>query len=308
MSFSTPVAFIIFNRPDLTEIVFESIRQVKPKKLLIVADGPRFPEESEKCEKARAVIEKVDWQCQVLTNFSETNLGGKNRVASGLDWVFSEVEEAIILEDDCLPAPSFFYFCQTLLDRYRHDERIMMISGNNFQLGQSRTEYSYYFSKYSHIWGWASWRRAWQLYDVDIKTWPEYKKLNLIYSVCEDSYEQKYWMDTFDRVFSGVPDIWDYQWLYTCWSQNGLSILPDSNLVSNIGFRSDATHTFVESTWMCLPTVDIWEIEHPPFIVRHREADAYTFDYIFGGIGMKQADTLYYKTRSILSAIKKRIF
>lgn len=191
MSVSTPVAFFIFNRPVLTEIVFEAIAKAKPKKLLVVADGPRFAEEEEKCQKARAaVIDKINWECEVLTNFSDRNQGCKYRVSSGLDWVFSEVEEAIILEDDCLPAPSFFRFCETLLARYRDDERVMTISGDNFQLGNSRTEYSYYFSKYTHIWGWASWRRAWQHYDVDMKSWTDDKKLDIIYSVCEDPLEQ----------------------------------------------------------------------------------------------------------------------
>ncbi len=309
ISLSTPVAFLIFNRPDLTEIVFQAIRQAKPKKLLVVADGPRFSEEVEKCEKARAFIEKIDWDCEVLTNFSEKNLGCKRRVSSGLNWVFSEVEEAIILEDDCLPIPSFFYFCQTLLEHYREDERVMHISGDNFQSGQRRTEYSYYFSKYAHIWGWASWRRAWQHYDVEMKTWSEYKKLNLIRSLCEDAYEQKYWIDIFDRVFSGAVDTWDYQWLYACWSQNGLSILPDSNLVSNIGFGIDATHVSGESPWARLPVSDIWEIKHPPFIVRNHEADNYTFDFHYGGKVMKSTHNFMLKygqkVRTMNTRLKK---
>ena len=303
----TPVVFLIFNRPDLTEIVFEAIRQAQPTKLLVVADGPRFPEEAEKCEKARAVIDKVDWECEVLTNFSENNLGCKRRVSSGLDWVFSEVEEAIILEDDCLPAPSFFSFCQTLLEYYRHDERVMHISGNNYQSGQRRTEYSYYFSKYNHIWGWASWRRAWKHYDVNLKSWSKYKQLGMVSLICEDSYEQKYWTEIFDSLFRGAIDTWDFQWMYASWSQNGLSILPELNLVSNIGFRSDATHTFGESSWSKLPTTDIWEIKHPALVVRHREADAYTFDYLFGGKAMKERDTLQAKMREQFSMINGKV-
>jgi hypothetical protein len=310
MSLSTPVAFLIFNRPDLTEIVFEAIRKAKPKKLLVVADGARFPEEAEKCEQARAVLKKVDWDCEVLTNFSDQNLGCKQRVSSGLDWVFSEVEEVIILEDDCLPAPSFFSFCQTLLERYRHDERIFMISGDNFQAGQSRTAYSYYFSKYSHIWGWASWRRAWQYYDVDMKTWPEYKKLNLIRSVCEDSYEQKHWIDIFDTVFNGIVDTWDYQWLYTCWSQNGLSILPDLNLISNIGCGIGATHISGESPWARLPVSNIEQIKHPIFIVKNNKADNYTFDFHYGAKKIKNENKLTFKhskIRLFFSCLKKLI-
>lgn len=304
MPLSTPIAFFIFNRPHLTEIVFEAIRQVRPKKLLVVADGPRFPEEAEKCEKARAVINRVDWDCEVLTNFSDKNLGCKRRVSSGLDWVFSKVEEAIILEDDCLPDPSFFNFCQVLLERYRHDERVMHISGDNFQDGQIRTEYSYYFSKYSHVWGWASWRRAWQHYDVDIKTWPQYKKLGIISSICDNPYEQKYWSDIFDRLFEDTINTWDYQWLYACWSQNGLSILPNSNLVSNIGFSSDGTHTTSDSPEARLPTTDILQITHPQFIFRNQEADTYTFDYHYGGKSLKESHSILFKAKYKMNSIK----
>ena len=215
MSLSTPVALIIFNRPDLTEIVFEAIRQAKPQKLLVVADGPRSPEEAEKCDRTRAIIDRVDWDCQVLTNFSDTNLGSKYRISSGLDWVFSQVEEAIILEDDCLPSPSFFYFCQELLEKYRDDDRIMHIGGTNIQFGQSRTPYSYYFSKYAQIWGWASWRRAWQNYDVEIANWKEFKSSEIIKSVHTNPYEQRYWFDILERVYKkSLNTCWDYQWNY----------------------------------------------------------------------------------------------
>lgn len=307
MSLSTPVGFLIFNRPDLTEIVFQAIRQAKPKKLLVIADGPRFPEEAEKCEKTRAVIQKVDWDCEVLTNFSDKNLGCKRRVSSGLNWVFSEVEEAIILEDDCLPTQSFFYFCQTVLEHYRHDERVMHIGGNNFQNGKKRTENSYYFSKYPHIWGWASWRRAWQYYDVAMRTWPDYKDLDLISLTCENSYEQKYWAEIFECTFNGAIDTWDYQWIYAIWCQNGLSITPKSNLVSNLGFRPDATHTFGESPRAKMPMTDIWEISHPWFALRNQAADAYTFDYVFDGRAMKEADTLRARIRQYVSKIKQGV-
>ncbi|MFK0733810.1 MAG: glycosyltransferase family 2 protein [Gloeotrichia echinulata GP01] len=308
MPLSTPIGFFIFNRPDLTAQVFEAIRQTKPHKLLVVADGPRFPEEEEKCLKTREVIKSVDWDCEVLTNFSEINLGCKYRVYSGLDWVFSQVEEAIILEDDCLPTPSFFYFCQTLLQRYRDDERVMHISGNNFQFGQSRTPYSYYFSKYNHIWGWASWKRAWQHYDVEMKTWEEFKVLEIINFIHTDPYEQRYWGNIFDQVHAGLIDTWDYQWTYTCWSQGGLSILPNVNLVSNIGFRSDATHTTTaNSKFSTMSTADIWEIKHPPFIISHQKTDAYTFDNVFGGKAMKEADSFSGKLRIHASNAKQLI-
>ncbi|MEC4818255.1 MAG: glycosyltransferase family 2 protein, partial [Scytonema sp. PMC 1069.18] len=261
MSLSTPIGFLIFNRPDLTEQVFASIAQAKPKKLFVIADGPRFPEEVEKCEKTRAIIHKVDWDCEVLTNFSETNMGCGRREASGFDWVFSQVEEAIFLEDDTLPAPSFFHFCETLLERYRDDERVMHINGDN-SLSQKRNEYSYYFSKYMHGWGWASWRRAWQHYDYYMKTWPKFRKSGLLQLVCEDPHEQKYWSNILDQMYADpqVIDTWDYQWIYTCWSQNGLAIAPNQNLISNLGFnREDAAHTTGDSPRSKLTTTDIWE-------------------------------------------------
>ncbi|OUC08639.1 hemolytic protein HlpA-like protein, partial [Litorilinea aerophila] len=163
----TPVIFLIFNRPDTTAQVFAEIAKARPRRLLVVADGPRphRPDDVEKCSATRAVIERVDWPCEVSCDFAEENLGGRRRISSGLTWAFSQVEAAIVLEDDCLPHPTFFPFCEELLNRYCHDERIMAITGDNFQFGRSRTKYSYYFSRYFHSWGWATWRRAWQHYD-----------------------------------------------------------------------------------------------------------------------------------------------
>ena len=283
MAINTPVAFIIFNRPDVTERVFQVIRDAQPQKLLVISDGPRGdrPGEAERCAAARAVIDQVDWECEVLTNYSDTNLGCKRRVSSGIDWVFSQVEEAIILEDDCLPAPSFFQFCQTLLERYRYDDRVMAISGNNFQGGQSRTDCSYFFSKYNYIWGWASWRRAWQHYDVKMKTWPTFIRSKCMEDICDGEEEKKFWADNFQNVYDGLTDTWDYQWTYACWCQGALSIVPNSNLVSNIGFGADATHTTGYSLLANLPVKDIWEINHSPFMIRDKKADLYMRDKFF---------------------------
>jgi len=293
MTITTPVVLIIFNRPDLTERVFARIAEAKPEKLFVIADGPRSKEEEEKCKLARAIIDKVDWDCDVLTNFSETNMGCGLRVVSGLDWVFSQVEEAIILEDDCLPTASFFSFCQVLLQYYRNDTRIMHISGNNFQGGKSRTNYSYFFSKYTLSNGWASWRRAWKYFDFDIKTWSEFKESNMIKYVCDDPYEQRRFLDIFEAD-KGKKSIWDAQWLYACWSQSGLSVIPNSNLVSNIGYRSDATHTRnPNNPYANLPTSDIWQIKHPHFVMINKEADEYTFNNFHGGLRIKKQDSPY---------------
>ena len=282
---TTPVAFLIFNRPDTTARVFEAIRQAKPPKLLVVADGPRpdRPDDVEKCKAARAIIDGVDWDCEVLTNYSDANLGCKNRVSSGLDWVFETVEEAIILEDDCLPHSSFFRFCEELLDYYRHDKRIMAISGDNFQFRRRHTEYSYYFSRYTHIWGWASWRRAWQYYDVKMKLWEEIRDGDWLKSILEETKVVKYWTKIFQTAYDDKIDTWDYPWTFACWIQNGLTILPNVNLVSNIGFGEDATHT--SSSKSRVANLGVQEmnfpLEHPLFVIRHKQADDFTHKHIF---------------------------
>jgi hypothetical protein len=307
MSLKTPVAFLIFKRPDTTERVFQAIRKAKPKKLLVVADGPRTSEEEEKCQQVRAIIEQVDWDCEVLKNYSDTNLGCKKRVSSGLDWVFSEVEEAIILEDDCLPHSSFFRYCANLLERYRYDDRVMAISGENVYQGQTIISYSYYFSKYVHIWGWASWRRAWQYWDDNPERWVEFRDAGLMNSVCDDPYERKHWTNIFDRVFlEGKPDSWDYIWLFTCWSQGGLIAVSNTNLVTNIGFSVDGTHTKGSSQLANLSTEEIGEINYPPFIIQNKEADLYRFDYLHGGKAKKEADTALGKLRFHASKTKRR--
>jgi hypothetical protein len=275
----TPVAFLIFNRPDTTNKVFAAIRQARPPKLLVVADGPRIdrPGEAEKCAAARAIIDGVDWQCEVLTNYSNINLGCKARVSSGLNWVFEQVESAIILEDDCLPNPSFFLFCEKLLDYYREDERIMVISGDNFQFGRQRDNYSYYFSRYNHCWGWASWRRAWQHYDVEMKLWKKIRDDRLLELMFSESRAIKYWQRIFQTTYDNKVDSWAYRWTFACWLQSGLTVIPQVNLVSNIGFDFDGTHTTVKNTLANLPVTEMdLPLVHPPFVIRHSQADHFT--------------------------------
>ncbi|MDO8445565.1 MAG: glycosyltransferase family 2 protein [Deltaproteobacteria bacterium] len=280
----TPVVFIIFNRPEATATVFEEIRRAKPPKLMVIADGPRpdRPGEVEKCAAARAVIDRVDWPCEVFTNYSDVNLGCKHRVSSGLNWVFDVVEEAIILEDDCVPHPTFFRFCEELLERYRDDKRVMVISGNNFQFGRKRTGYSYYFSRYNHVWGWASWRWAWRHYDVDMKLWPEIRDGKWLSDLHSDDDSVHYWTTVFEKVYRGEIDTWDYQWTFACWVQSGLSILPSVNLVSNIGFGHEATHTKGESRFANMKTEAMnFPLAHSPLVVRDSIADSFTERNIF---------------------------
>lgn len=302
----TPIAFLIFRRPDLTSRVFEAIRQAQPRQLFVIADGARNEAEEVLCQQARAVTEVVDWDCEVFRNYADENLGCRKRVSSGLDWVFAQVEEAIILEDDCLPHPSFFRYCQELLEYYREDARIWCISGDNFQDGQWRGDGSYYFSNYNHCWGWATWRRAWQNYDHDLANWGKFRDGQYLNSILDSELEVNYWHNIFEQLYKiGEPNTWDYPWTFTCWQNSALTILPNVNLVSNIGFRSDGTHLTSESKFANLQVKDIIEIRHPSFVVRDKVADQYTFDNHFGGLEMKKSDSFFYRIKTKLSPIKK---
>jgi hypothetical protein len=242
----TPIVLTIFNRPDTTARVFAAVRQAQPQTLLVFADGARVERvgEAEKCAAARAIIDRVDWKCDLIKDYSDINLGCRRRVASAITRAFELVESAIILEDDCWPDPTFFPFCEELLEKYRDDRRVMSISGNNFQFGNRRTQDSYYFSRYSHIWGWATWRRAWQYYDDEIGLWPSVRAGNWLADILGNSRAVKYWQQIFDDTYSGkITTVWDFQWTFAVWMQSGLNILPNQNLVSNIGFGVDGTHT-----------------------------------------------------------------
>lgn len=278
----TPVAFIIFNRPETTSRIFEEIRKSRPPLLLLVADGPRpgHPTDAEQCAQTRAIGEQVDWDCEIRKNYSEVNLGCKGRVSSGLNWVFSEVEEAIILEDDCLPHPTFFQFSEELLKKYRNDDRIGHIGGVNFQFGRTRGPYSYYFSRYTHIWGWASWRRAWKGYDPDLTLWPKAKEEKWLQDFLGDLSLVGYWTNVFERVYQRQIDTWDYQWTFHCWTGNRLAIIPNVNLISNIGFDTKATHTVGRSKFNHMKTEAMrFSLSHPPIIMRDSAADEYTEKY-----------------------------
>ncbi len=282
---ATPVAFFIYQRPDTTARVFAEIARARPPRLLVVADGPRLdrPGEEERCAAARTVVDRVDWDCEVLTHFADENLGCRRRISSGLDWVFATVEEAIILEDDCLPHPSFFRFCEQLLKRYRNDTRIAMIGGSNFQPRATRCRYSYYFSRYSHIWGWASWRRAWQEYDGEMRLWPRAREERVLETVLSSPGSVRHWTKVFEAVHGGEIDTWDYQWLFSCWMQNRLSIIPSVNLVSNIGFAEDATHTKSGSPYGNMLTEAIpFPLVHPPYVAQNKQADEFTQRHVFG--------------------------
>lgn len=283
--FETPVAFLIFNRPDSTQRVFDTIRALRPKKLLLIADGPRADKkgEDELCARTRKVVGGIDWNCEVLKNFSAVNMGCKKRVSSGLTWAFEQVDRLVILEDDCLPSPSFFHFCAEMLETYADDERIGMISGDHFvPQTQLSAQTSYRFSIYGHIWGWASWRRAWRNYDVDMRLWPEVRASRFLEHLGDNSF-QRYWTRIFDLVARGKIDTWDYQWVFAMWMQRQLTILPNKNLILNLGFGPDATHTVEKPPkWVPQHYEDIEaELLHPAGCYPDTAADRWAKDNIF---------------------------
>jgi hypothetical protein len=257
--------------------VFETIAAARPPKLLVVADGARGNRAGEAalCAQSRSIVERVDWDCEVLTNFADENLGCRKRIATGLDWVFQTVEEAVVLEDDCLPDPSFFPFCDEMLERYREDQRVMTISGDNFQ-PRRRTPASYYFSRFVHVWGWATWRRAWQHYDERMRLWPAFRAANALEGIIHPR-SVAYWSQVLDGVYENRIDTWDYQWTFACWAQGALTVLPSVNLVSNIGFRPDATHTTAMSALADLPRGEMrFPLTHPEIVLPDYQADLYT--------------------------------
>jgi hypothetical protein len=243
---TSPVIFLIFNRPDCTARTFAEIRKARPPQLLVVADGPRphVPDDAAACARTRRVVEDgIDWPCQLHRAYSERNLGCAHRVSSGLTWAFSLVPEAIVLEDDCLPDGSFFPYCDELLARYRHDTRIGQICGTPFVLEEVACETSYIFSKYGPIWGWASWRRAWAHYDLTLGSWPDLRRRRALASVIRSPGELEWRGRLYDGLHAGPPSTWDFQWGYAKIVQSLLSIIPRQNLIRNIGFGPGATHT-----------------------------------------------------------------
>lgn len=282
----TAVLFLVFNRPDTTARVFEAIRQAKPPRLYIAADGPRaeHPGEADKVAQVRKIATDVDWPCEVKTLFREENLGCKYAVSGGISWFFEFEEQGIILEDDCLPHTDFFHFCESLLNHYSADNRIWVITGDNFQDGIQRGEGAYYFSRYNHVWGWASWRRAWRKADMDIRFWPEWKRSATWKGFWADGVARTYWEGIFDRVHRAEIDTWDYPWTASVWYHGGLTATPNVNLVSNIGFGPDSTHTaFLNSRFAAMETFSFEAIEHPAFVAQDAEADRFVFDHHFGG-------------------------
>ena len=306
MSFDVPILLICWRRPHTLHWVIDAIRQDQPTRLYVACDGssPDRPGEAEKVLASRKVIEdEINWPCHVERLYSDVNQGCRLGVSRAISWFFDQVEEGIILEDDCVPHPDFFTYCAILLDRYRQDIRVWCISGNNFQNGQWRGDGSYYFSRYNHCWGWASWRRCWQQCDNNLSQWSALSDSGLLETMFEDPLERKYWSRIWQRLIdTGLPNTWDYQWTFTCLVNSGLTALPNRNLVCNVGFGEDATHTTVGAVNTAI-SEGVDPNQHPSFLLRDTAADRYTFDHVFGGKWRRPPLSFFLLIKNVLKLV-----
>ena len=273
---------MIFNRPDVTSRVFEKIREARPPKLYIAADGPRpdKPGEVELCELARKAAIDVDWDCEVKTLFRRRNLGCALACSSAISWFFQNEEEGIILEDDVLPHQDFFWFCDQMLEYYRHEPSICQITANNFQMGIKRGTASYYFSYFNHIWGWATWARAWKYYDHSLHGLQRFLAVDLP-TIFPSKEAIKYFSDAFQATKKGTISSWAYRWTFSLLKQRGLTVTPNQNLAKNIGFGIDGTHCTSPSLWSCVEYSKIEDIIHPDEIHVNPDADSFTTKFVY---------------------------
>ncbi len=280
---------LVFNRPEHTARVFEAVRAARPRTLLVVADGARESKagEHETCRKTRAVFDAVDWPCEVVRLFSDTNMGCGRRIGSGITEVFERVDRCIFLEDDCLPDPTFFPYCEDLLERYADDDRVMAVSGDGFaaDLGGIRFPHSYFFTRYVHIWGWATWRRAWSHFDLLTKEWPAVRDSSRRRrEVLGAGDEGRFWTEWFERCHQNPGDTWDVPWVFNCWMAGGISICPDRNLVSNIGSDGTGTHGGKPSPYADMKRRPMaFPMRHPEEVRVNGAADRWAYQYFFAG-------------------------
>lgn len=278
-----PIVIIIFKRPDCVRELISKLRILRPPRIYVIADGarPDRPEERAACEAARAEIKRIDWECDVERIYEDMNLGCANRVSSGITEVLRREERIIILEEDCIPDPSFFKYCNELLQMYRSDERVMAVTGQSpFCAGTSPSsaEPSYFFSRYALCWGWATWRRAWKHYDHEMGAWPRLGADGAaqLRAILEGNVPlTRYWAKRFERVYRGEVDSWAYRWTLSCWARGGLVAVPRRNLVQNVGFDNElSTHTRRQHRYLSLPAGTMpFPLRHPDLVVRDAAGD-----------------------------------
>lgn len=262
-NFKTPILFLVFNRPKETKQVFEIIRKIKPRRLFVAADGPRIDKknENEICNHVRELATSIDWDCELVTLFRERNLGCKYAVSSAINWFFEQVDEGIILEDDCLPELSFFLYCEVLLKKYKSNEEVMHISGANLNDDLKFGDGTYFYSNYPNIWGWATWKRAWKKYDLELENTAFYSRL--IKSTFKFQSERTFWKSRIELLRTKGLDTWDYQWMFSIWKEKGICLNSNYNLVENIGFGNNSTHTKNKNPYLTPKTNQIVKVIHP---------------------------------------------
>jgi len=278
------VLFLIFNRPDTTKRVFEQIKVAKPRRLYIAADAPRqgVARDQELCRQTREIVSQIDWDCEIKKLYRNKNVGCRKGVSSAVTWFFDHEEEGIILEDDCVPANSFFKFCDTLLEKYRDDTRIRHITGCNMQQGKKWGSGSYYFSNRTHVWGWASWKRVWNDYDLNLSKYNKDDIKERLLNIYNDTLVAEGWAEIFSQVKAGVINSWAYPLDFINFFNNGLVAIPNENLISNIGFGSEMTNVTLEkSIFDHIPLSEIDTITHPVFILPEKQADLFIINHNF---------------------------
>lgn len=286
-----PVLLTIWRRPEATRRVLDRVREAQPGRLLIAGDGPGADADRATVMATRRLVEAgVDWDCDVETLYRDRNRGCRAAMSEALDWFFERVPEGIVLEDDCVPHRDFFGYCAELLDRYRDDDRVLHIGGDNSSHAAWGSDDSYRFVRWSKVWGWASWRRAWQQYDRDLHLWRARTRGGRARRVLPDRFDREVWVPRFERLRTeGRPDTWDYQWIATGLLHDGLAIVPRVNLVTNVGFGPEATHTRRAASPLAeQPTGPILPLHHPDTVALDEVTDRHLLLHSHGGLRVQR--------------------
>jgi hypothetical protein len=303
---NTPIITVSFNRPDKTLRLVEALRAVKPRHIIAVCDAPRrtHPEDAELCASVKKIIsEGIDWDCRLEEDYSADNMGCGRRIYAGITKAFERVPQAIILEDDCIPDPSFFRFCEEMLDRYERDSRIMHIAGSNRIKRPEIFRDSYIFTHTPLIWGWATWARAWKGFDREIPFWKamsKEQKEQFLRPYSFDAQETAYRILDYDRSACQKVNTWGHQWVLHVLKNAGLAIVPKSNLISNEGFDERATHTKNKPLGLPKRAALEFPLRHPSGVECNRD-----FDRAFGQANNRHP-TIFHRVLFKLRRMTKR--
>lgn len=302
--YNIPILVIIFNRPDFTKILYNTLSVLEPAKLYVISDGPRTIQEKEIIMQSREIFNKIEWDCEVIYNYSEKNLGLRETISNGITCAFQNEEKLIILEDDCVPHKDFFWLCENLLSKYQNDHRIMAINGCNLnpRISQNYTEL-YFFSKYANSWGWATWKRAWDLYDSDLSGLENTNiVMNFAFNLPYRYRSAIYWNYKLNAVKKSKINSWAYRWTFSLWINNGLAIVPYTNLIQNIGNDQRSTNTRGHHNYLNIPITALNKktLAEPKFIIANSVYDKWIENNIYS---KSIINRIYWATKKILQLI-----